>query len=466
MSLLQNMPDPVQWFEGMLLSPQHFQQNNIYLEQMMFQQLQQTRPFYWGVNSLEIDEDALSYDRLVVAVVQAVMPDGTMVKHGVAANEQPGQSASHDHGNLSIDLKALQDIEPQKPFYIHLAVAKLSDACASDVESELKRYDSVNVGKVIDQNDMQNQVDLVRMRTRLHLLADNQLSPNYSSFPLFKIEKSYDGSFQLLNYTPPVLKVTRTNAPFQVKLGKTIESLLGDVRTKATGLRNFFTDTHEKSNVVGSMQKRRIHYMTAQLPSIEVMLNSHVSHPYDLYVALVRMAGSMGVMHPDMIPPAFSEYQHNNLDATYKGLFEFIQDITDSIRLDFTYIPFAVNENNEYSVPVDALPEDGVFYVSCKQSQGSSREMLQEWMQSALIASGEVWDRLLVTRTLGAERVKVSEFANLKLIESDDEVFFEVHVDPDIVKENDSLLISGSDHSLQEHMPATINWIVPRKTTK
>ena len=187
MKNINPMPDPVQWFEGMLLSPQHFQQNNVYLEQAMFHQLQRTNPFYWGVCELDIDQDAVTYDKLVVNKVHAVMPDGTVVKHAVTKQQKQEAEGIKE---LSLQLSEIPDLQPQKPFFVHLAIPTLSDGCASDAESDLKRYDSVNVGKVTDQNDMQNQIDLVRLRPRLLLLVDTQLSPNFSSFPILKLEKN------------------------------------------------------------------------------------------------------------------------------------------------------------------------------------------------------------------------------------------------------------------------------------
>ncbi|MCC2604024.1 type VI secretion system baseplate subunit TssK [Planctobacterium marinum] len=455
------MPDPVQWFEGMLLSPQHFQQNNIYLEQAMFHQLQRTNPFYWGVCELEIDQDAVTFDQLIVNKVHAVMPDGTVVKHALSQ-----QQAMESEGlkQLSIQLSEIPEIEPQKPFYVHLAIPALSDGCASDVDSELKRYDSVNEGKVIDQNDIQNKIDLVRLRTRLILLVDSQLSPNFRSFPILKMEKTYDGSFQILNYTPPVLYVPKVDAPYQVKIGKDIEALLGDLRTKATGLRNFFTDTQGQNSIVSAVQKQRIHYLTSCLPGVEVLLNSQMTHPQQLYLALVNLAGNMAIIHPDLLPPSFSEYRHNDIDGTFKALFSFIKDITESIRLDFTCIPFEINEDHEYSVSIDQLPEDGIFYLSLKQATGSSPDKLKQWLDNAMIATDNNWELLLLSRTLGADRTPVKEFKNLKLLAGDEELFIEIKVDREFIAPKHRLMISGSDQSLADHQPAVINWFIPRKS--
>ena len=256
----------------------------------------------------------------------------------------------------------------------------------------------------------------------------------------------------------------KANAPYQVKLGKNIETLLGEIRTKATGLRNFFTDTQGQNSVVSAAQKQRIHYLTSSLPVVEVLLNSQMAHPQQLYLALVQMAGNMAIIHPDLLPPAFSDYRHEDLDGTFEDLFFFINEIADSIRLDFTCIPFEINDDNEFSVPVEHLPEDGIFHLACKLANGSTREKLSQWLENAMIASENNWEMLLVSRTLGAERTNVKKFKALNLNGSDDEVLLEISVNREFIAPKQKLLISGSDQSLAEHQPAVINWFIPRKS--
>jgi len=49
MELYDELPEPVQWSEGMLLSPHHFQQNHIYWEAQMQHQMGWIQPNFWGL---------------------------------------------------------------------------------------------------------------------------------------------------------------------------------------------------------------------------------------------------------------------------------------------------------------------------------------------------------------------------------------------------------------------------------
>lgn len=472
MSDIQHLPDPVHWFEGMLLSPQHFQQNNYYLEQLMFYHLKMTQPYYWGVKRLEVDENAINHDMLVVTTVEAIMSDGTVVREGIQEMHYPEQLKGNADNKtpankLSLELDKIIDVEPQQPFFVYLCVPNMTDACASDEETDLKRYDSVNVGNVVDHNNMQNRVDLMRLRPRIQLVAEPQFSKvKYSGFPLFKLEKTYDGSFKRLNYTPPFLSVTQGARSVSVELTDKIEKQMGEIRSKATGIRNFFTDNNSHTNMVSSLQKQRIYHLTAQLPALEVLFYSQNAHPFQLYQTIVQLAGHMSILQASLLPPLFKDYNHDDVDGTFKMVLDFIGSICDSIRLDFSSIPFEQDENARFSADVETLPKDEVLHVTCKLTSGSSLDKLKQWIQTASIASENNWDDLILARASGATRHHKTEFKQLNLVEGEDEVFFEIRTDSGHIEPFQKLYISGSDETLKEHKPASINWFIPRETGK
>lgn len=51
----EGLPDMVPWSEGMLLSPQHLQQNDLYWQEQLRFRLQQALPHGWGLLLLELD---------------------------------------------------------------------------------------------------------------------------------------------------------------------------------------------------------------------------------------------------------------------------------------------------------------------------------------------------------------------------------------------------------------------------
>src|SRR3546814_16613989 len=67
----------VVWSEGLFLQPQHFQQQDRYVERLVRGAVAGLRPYGWGVSDLLIDRDMLSLGKLAVTACRGIMADGT-----------------------------------------------------------------------------------------------------------------------------------------------------------------------------------------------------------------------------------------------------------------------------------------------------------------------------------------------------------------------------------------------------
>src|SRR6266568_4617056 len=90
----REVPPAVQWHEGMLLAPQHFQLQTQRQETLLHYHSAAIAPFLWGVRHVEIDSVMLVDGVFRVLELEAVMPDGLVVAH--SAGEVP---------DLTLDLK-------------------------------------------------------------------------------------------------------------------------------------------------------------------------------------------------------------------------------------------------------------------------------------------------------------------------------------------------------------------------
>lgn len=72
----------VVWQEGMLLRPQHFQQNDRYYDHQLKTRTQQLGLYAWGFFALEIDRQFLNMGKLVVSQASGILPDGSLFELG------------------------------------------------------------------------------------------------------------------------------------------------------------------------------------------------------------------------------------------------------------------------------------------------------------------------------------------------------------------------------------------------
>jgi len=104
-------PDRIQWHEGMLLSPQHFQLESARIDALIAWHTLTGTPYAWGVKRLKIDLALLASCTVRVIELEAILPDGTAI------------ALSHDETqgiDLSIRLDAIKDALSQGPQTIWL----------------------------------------------------------------------------------------------------------------------------------------------------------------------------------------------------------------------------------------------------------------------------------------------------------------------------------------------------------
>ncbi|MCY7293848.1 type VI secretion system baseplate subunit TssK [Alteromonas sp. a30] len=466
---IQQLRNQVHWSEGMLLSAQHFQQNNLYFEQLMVYRDQLQNPYSWGVIHLDIDESAINRGKLEVTRLIAIMPDGTIVKDGtrheeVLSEQEDGTRreevlSEQDEPSklLSLDLTKLNDIKEDKPFYVYLAIPQLTDACASDNETQAKRYDSVKVGNVIDQNDFGNRADIERLKPRVQLIPESQFNGKYSGFELAKI-KLNDANFKLLPFIPAPLTLSQDSFAYYHLLIQKLDKMLKLINEKANKICNYFSD-----NDNNGVQRQRVYHLTAQLPAFNAVYLSKNVTPFALYQALVQMAGHMSPLTSNLIPPTFKTYDHNNPMQTFEPVIDYIEGICENIYFNFSEEHFVLDKQGTYFAPIQNLSKGNVIYISCTQANGSTIDKLKQWMESAMIASEASLQDAISMRSTGAGRNIQSTLDAFDLVAKKGELYCVINCDKDYIAPYQTLYIKGTNKTLEEHKPQRITLIADKR---
>ena len=321
----QQIPDAIQWHEGMLLAPQHFQQSALRTETLLNYQMHLAAPFHWGIRQLDIEEIALAGGTFRLEQLEAVMPDGLLVYHTAST----GQDLS-----IALDPDALRTT----PLLIHLAVAA-SPTGGAGGQGELARYLSCEGPAIVDDNTGAGELSIPRLRPRLHLFVGETPPAKYVSFPLAQVSYS-DGTFIVTDYIPPRLAVT-PGSP----LARRGEQIAAHLREKAHFLaERARSPAALEDRSLSAEGERRIGVLTRGLPGFEAVLFSGAAHPFALYVALCALAGQVAGIGRTTLPPVFKPYNHNDLSATFEPVFTFIDEMLAQVHEAYSVLDFKAAE--------------------------------------------------------------------------------------------------------------------------
>src|SRR5205085_7590883 len=93
------IPNSIDWHEGLLLTPQHFQQMSLRQEALLQYNAAMIAPFYWGMRYLKIEEPNLFRGRVQITHEEAMMPDGLVASNREADNSQAANALQIDRNN-------------------------------------------------------------------------------------------------------------------------------------------------------------------------------------------------------------------------------------------------------------------------------------------------------------------------------------------------------------------------------
>lgn len=434
---VRDLPEAIQWHEGMLLGPQHFQQLSLRHEELVHYHAMAVSPFHWGLRRMSVDHLLLADGTLRVLSLEAIMPDGLIVCFD-----------QRDNDRLEVDLTSHVEEMHHKPLTIHLVVPVRTDSRAA-TEGGQPRYDSVEGRPVVDVNTGESALSIPSLRPRLSLLVSPTLPGKYTGFPLLKVIYK-DDAFNLDPFIAPTLNVVSDSPLWDIC------STVGQkIRGRAFSLSEKVHSPAVMARETYILETRlMIQAMVSSLPRFEAVLHSNRSHPFLLYLVLCQMAGNMAALGTGLVPPVFSEYNHNDLRATYMEVIQYINRMMDEgVSETHTPIPF-VYQNGVFSIKLTPARSSARLLIGARLKPGTSEQGISDWMDECLIGSDPNIDQMRMKRILGPERKQVQEEGGL--IPPRGITLFSVKNDPRFIEVDQELMVINISDTKGRRAPAEL----------
>ncbi len=414
-------PEAIQWHEGMLLAPQHFQQFALRSDILLNYHLRCVNPNHYGVRQLRLDPAQLVAGVVRVLELEAIMPDGLVVFYPNGGDD------------LSLALEPYQAELERGPLKIHLALPSRRVEGASG--SELARYDSVEGASVVDLNTGDGELRIPRLRPRLRLIAGEVPPQKFVSFPLCEV-RYRDESFSLTSFIPPLLAVTAES-----ELGSACAVIARRLREKAVLLaeRARSPAAHADEPMTLGTQAT-IRSLVAALPELEALIASGQAHPFQLYIALCRLAGELSTLGPGQVPPVLGAYRHNAIRASFDPLLDFIMRRIDDVQLAYREVAFEI-DNGGFRLQLRPSWYRPRLVIGARRRPGATESDLLAWMERCLIGSEDRILMLTERRLLGAKRQRIERDDELGVIPGERMMLFAIDANPDIVRPDAPLFI-------------------------
>ena len=435
-----SVPDSIQWHEGMLLTPQHFQQASLRGEALLSYQLSLVAPYHWGVARLTIDTAALVGGSYRIQDLEAVMPDGTLVAYG-----------GGDGGVLEVLLEAAQEEMKSAPMTVWLALAA-RELGGTSVGGDLARYDSHEGLATVDENTGESEIRIPRLRPRLRLMLGERPPSKYVSMPLARVSYANE-TYALADFAPPQLRVVMDS-----RLGQLCLQLATRVRETAA----FLSEQAVSSGAIGqsgrsiaSENDQQIRALAGGLPVFEALLTSNRAHPFGLYLGVCGLAGSVAGVGTATLPPQLPPYDHENALLAFERAGQFILSMVDQVQLNYSVLPFRFG-NGVFSLQIEPQWIGERFTIGVRGGRGVREADVVDWIDGALIGSAVLAQSMRERRVLGPTRLKIDRDEDIGLVAPRGVMLFRIEADPEFIENRGSLTIFNTSANAEKGRPAEI----------
>jgi type VI secretion system protein ImpJ len=297
--------NPVAWTEGMFLRPQHLQQHDLFADARLRYHTLALNPFHWGVRELRVDEEAIAKGRIVVERLEAVLPDGTVVRVP---------------GNATIESRSFEVGQERIEVFLALREWSVADPNLVDEGSGTRharyRIDEVKLPD-LNRGGPPGPVEVLTPNLRLLLSGEEAEFGLYESFKLLEIEATDDSSRPFAvsrSYVPPLLSI-QASPVLREDFARIVNQVSARVRVAAGQTRTL---------AVESVPKLFMRYTLARTaPLLRHLESTGETSPFGLFTVLVELAGALGwFRHEDAV--TLPVYDHANPYPCFRDLFKFI----------------------------------------------------------------------------------------------------------------------------------------------
>jgi type VI secretion system protein ImpJ len=332
------------WREGLFLRPQHFQQQDRFVERYVETRCAPLRGHTWGFTEVELETDLLAVGKLGLRRAAGVFPDGTPFRMPEDEPLPPplelGSQVRDQVVSLAVPLRRPGAVDAddsgETQSLVRHAITKLevNDAASGSAETAT--------------------IEVSTLRARLLLASD--AAEGYSRIPLVHIRECRGDRRVLLDeqFIPTVL-----DSHASARLATFVTQLQGMLHQRGEALASRVSASGRggAAEIADFMMLQTVNRYE---PLIAHLASPGLVHPEDLYRVFVCAAGELATLTAaSKRPGAYPAYRHHQLRESFDPVIEALRRAL-SVEIDQLVVPIPI-ETKKYGVSVATVVDRSLF---------------------------------------------------------------------------------------------------------
>jgi type VI secretion system protein ImpJ len=355
---------PVLWTKGVLLSPQHFQTQDRFLEDLLEFQLSALAFCPWGFQHLEIDREALASGTFALAAASGFLPDGLLFdmpqSEGLPLPKPLEGAFAADQEWLDVYLGV-----PEYRYGGRNVSGMNRDRDARYRAEELLRRDETT-------GQAERPIQVARRNFRL--LFGGEPLEGTSALRLARVTRSATGDYQLdTRFVPPLIDIRASD--YLMSIGRRLVEILSAKSTALSGTRRQKNQGLAEFGIADVASFWLLYTINSFFPELRHLYETRRGHPAELYRTMLGLAGALttfsGTIHPRDLP----SYEHDDLSGCFTRLDAQIRELLETVVPATTVsIPMKLVRPSVYAAALDQdkyLAAPQIFLAMAVEGRGA-----------------------------------------------------------------------------------------------
>ena len=384
----------VVWTEGMLMCPQHLQQQDIFFETTLGARLGAVAAHDWGVTDLEIDEGELSSGTFKLNEFSGVLPGGLPLEFKPGDASTPAARPVGDHFTSTASTLEVYVAVPSAREGIPNYQEAIDDTNSA-------RYRIMN-RPVPDMTIAKTEQIIGFGRPNAVLRFGNESREDYDSVKIAEVTRDATGQYGLSStYIPPALKVAASPV-----LLEALADLLSTMLSKHRALAEIRRQVDAAAVEFAPQDTTRfllLNALATYIPTVRFIGEYKAVSPLLTYSRLIEFAGSLTTFSGDIDPSTFPNFNHNDLRSTFEPLIATINKMLGAtIKERCITVPLEARKDGMWigQLKDDRLPKCREFVLAV-ESQTDQQETANRLPKLSKIASWKQINQIVRSATPG-----------------------------------------------------------------
>jgi len=377
---------PVLWTKGVLLSPQHFQTQDRFLEDLLEFQLSSLVFSPWGFRRLEIDREALAGGSFAIAAAAGIFPDGLLFDMPLSDPTPPPKQLEGAFGPDQQTLDVYLAIPEYRYGGHNVSAAKRDRDTRYRAEELLRR----------DETTGRSERPIQVARKNVRILFEGESTEGSTVVRVARLTRTTTGDYQLAAaFVPPLIDIQASE--YVMAIARRLVEILSTKSTQLAGMRRQKNQSLADFGIADVASFWLLYTINSHLPLLRHLYETRRGHPAMLFEMMLELAGALTTFSMRIQPRDLPSYEHDELGACFTRLDEQLRELLETVvPANTVSIPLRIVQP---SVHAAALDQDK--YLAAPQiflaisSTARANELVQRVPSLLKVSAGGQLDHLI-----------------------------------------------------------------------